>query len=134
MKKFLLCASVLAVSACAGQPEPLGPPVTLPSGPALTGAEVRSLVVGNTATGQMSGSQATYTMYVAPGGAAELKRPTGIEKGVWQITQDGQLCMKWELFRDSENYCQNVYREGAVYKFRNNTSVELLTIAPGRKL
>ncbi|KZD08565.1 hypothetical protein [Oceanibaculum pacificum] len=133
MKKFILCASLLAVGACAGQPEPLGPPVNLPPGPPLTAAEVQSLVVGNTGTGQMSGSRATYTMYVAPGGAAELKRPTGVEKGKWQIMPDGQMCMTWELFRDGDQYCQNVYKEGVVYQFRNNNSVELLTFAPGKQ-
>jgi len=92
MKPYLLCAAVLALGACATQPAPLGPAIPdEPAGPALSAPDVQALVVGNTGTGTMSGSNATYAMYVMPGGRAELKRPTGIEDGNWQITPDGKF-------------------------------------------
>jgi putative hemolysin len=135
MKPYLLCAAVLALGACATQPAPLGPAIPdEPAGPALSAPDVQALVVGNTGTGTMSGSNATYAMYVMPGGRAELKRPTGIEDGNWQITPDGKFCVKWELFRGGEDYCQRIYKDGPIYKFRNENSVELLTFQAGRQL
>lgn len=135
MKPYLLCAAVFALGACAVQPEPLGPAIPdEPAGPALSAQDVQALVVGNTGTGTMSGSNATFAMYVMPGGRAELRRPTGIEAGNWQITPDGKFCAKWELFRGGEEYCQRVYRNGPVYKFHNLNSVELLTFQAGRQL
>jgi len=135
MKPYLLCAAVLALGACATQPAPLGPSIPdEPAGPAMSATDVQALVVGNTGTGTMSGSNATFAMYVLPGGKAELRRPTGIEAGNWQITPDGKFCAKWELFRGGEEYCQRVYRNGPVYKFHNLNSVELLTFEAGRQL
>jgi hypothetical protein len=133
MKKILGCVAVLGLAACAA-PAPLGPPIVVPTGPSLSGAEVRQLVVGNTASGPMSGSIINYTMYVAPDGSAKARLPAGIDNGSWRITDDGQFCAKWSIFRGGEEYCQRVYKEGEVYKFVNNNSVELLNIVPGNKV
>jgi hypothetical protein len=134
MRKILSCLTLLGVAACAGPPPaPLGPPIVIPSGPGLSAAEVREVIAGNTGTGIMSGSQAEYSMYVAPDGTAQAKLPTGIDQGAWTLTADGQWCARWQRFRSGEEYCQKVYKQGEIYKFVNSNSVELLVFAPGKR-
>ena len=133
MKRLLGCIAVLGLAACA-QPAPLGPPIAKSYGPGLSAAAVREAVAGNTGTGTMSGSHITYSMYLATDGAAEAALPTGIDKGSWRLTDDGQWCARWQLFRGGVEYCQRVYREDDVYRFVNSDSEELLSFTPGRHI
>jgi hypothetical protein len=133
MKKIFGCVAVLGLAACA-QPAPLGPPIVTSSGPALDAAAVRLAVAGNTGTGTMSGSHITYSMYLAPDGTALAQLPTGIDKGTWYLTDDGQWCAKWQLLRGGREYCQRVYHQGEGYKFINRSSEELLTFKPGNSI
>jgi hypothetical protein len=133
MKKLLGCIAVLGLAACA-QPAPLGPPIVTSYGPGLSAAAVREAVAGNTGTGTMSGSHITYSMYLGADGTAEATLPTGIDKGSWCLTDDGQWCAKWQLFRGGSEYCQRVYLEGDTYRFVNSNSEELLRFAPGKKI
>jgi hypothetical protein len=133
MKKILGCIAVLGLAACA-QPTPLGPQIVTSSDPGLSAAQIRSVVAGNTGTGTMSGSHITYSMYLAADGTAQAALPTGIDKGNWRLTDDGQWCAKWQLFRGGAEYCQRVYLEGDVYKFVNSNSEELLRFAPGKQI
>jgi hypothetical protein len=133
--RFLVAGvAALALAACVQEkPAPLGPPIVVPAGPGLTPAAIREAVVGNIGTGVMSGSQITYSIYVAPDGTTETRLPTGVDPGAWRLTDDGQFCAKGRLFRNGEEYCQRVYKDGDIYKFVNNNSVELLTFAPGKR-
>lgn len=135
MKTYLLAgAALLALAACADKPAPLGPTVVVPANPGLGAAQVQQLVVGNTGSGPMSGSQVRYVMYAAPDGRAELRLPTGIEAGQWRILSDGQFCVKYANFRDAEEHCQRVYQEGTQYKFVDRSATMMLTFVPGRAL
>jgi hypothetical protein len=135
MKTYLLAgAAMLALAACAEKPASLGPDVVVPAQAGLGAAQIQQLVVGNTGSGPMSGSQVRYVMYVSPDGKAELRLPTGIEAGSWRILSDGQFCAKWANFHDGEEYCQRVYPEGSTYKFVDRTSIMFLTFVPGRAL
>jgi hypothetical protein len=133
MKKILGCIAVLGVAACA-QPAPLGPPVGMSSGPGLSSNAIRDVVSGNTATGTMSASHIVYSMYLAADGTALAQLPTGVDEGTWRLTEDGQWCAKWKLFRAGTEYCQRVYPQGEGYKFANSNSVELLTFKPGNRI
>jgi len=133
MKKILGGIAVLGLAACA-QPAPLGPQIVTSPGPGLSADQIRAAVAGNTGTGTMSGSHITYSMYLAADGTAQADLPTGIDKGSWRLTDDGQWCAKWKLFRGGAAYCQRVYREGDYYKFVNSSSVELLHFAPGKQI
>jgi hypothetical protein len=133
MKAYLGCIVALGLAACA-EPAALGPPIVASSGPGLSAASIRAVVAGNTGTGTMSGSHITYSMYLAADGTAEAALPTGIDKGSWRLTDDGQWCAKWQLFRGGAEYCQRVYLQGDVYKFVNGNSEELLRFAPGRQI
>jgi len=133
MKKLLGCIAVLGLTACA-QPSPLGPPIVRSYGPGLSMVAIRDVVAGNTGTGTMSGSHIIYSMYLATDGTAQAELPTGIDKGNWRLTDDGQWWAKWQLFRGGTEYCQRVYLDGDVYKFVNNDSEELLRFAPGKRI
>jgi hypothetical protein len=134
MRKLLGCAGTLLLVAACAAPAPLGPPIVVPAGPGLSTAAVREAIAGNTGTGTMSGSSITYSMYVAPDGTAQAKLPTGIDQGTWRLTDDGQWCAKWHVFRGGQEYCQRVYKEGEFYNFVNSNSVEILRFVPGKHL
>jgi hypothetical protein len=133
MKKIFGCIAVIGLAACA-QPAALGPPVVASSGPSLSANAIRDVVSGNTGTGTMSGSHITYSMYLQADGAALAQLPTGIDHGTWRLTDDGQWCAKWKLFRGGNEYCQRVYPQGEGYKFVNSNSEELLSFRPGNRL
>lgn len=135
MKKILLAgAALLALAACAEKPAPLGPNVVVPAEAGMGAAQVRQLVVGNTGSGPMSGSQAPYVIYTAADGQATTRLPTGLQAGKWRILDDGQFCIQWENFRDAREHCQRVYQEGSRYKFVDTSAVMYLTFVPGRVL
>jgi hypothetical protein len=133
MKNLIGCIAVLGLAACA-HPAALGPPIVASTGPSLSAAQIRTAVAGNTGTGTMSGSHITYSMYLAADGKALAQLPTGVDQGTWMLTDDGQWCAKWQLFRGGAEYCQRVYLQGDVYKFVNSNSEELLTFKPGNRI
>lgn len=135
MKTYLLAgAALLALAACAQKPPSLGPDVVVPAQAGLGAAQIQQLVVGNTGSGPLSGSQVRYIIYVNADGNAELRLPTGIEPGKWRILSDGKFCTKWANFHDGEEYCQRVYPEGTAYKFLDRSMTSTLTFVPGRAL
>lgn len=134
MRSLFAFLAVLMVAACADKPAPLGPPIVVPAGPGLSAAQIREALVGNTGTGAMSGSSITYTMYLAPDGTAQAKLPTGIDDGKWRITDTGQICLVWRVFRNGQEFCQAVYKEADFYKLVNNNSVEILSFVPGKRI
>lgn len=136
MKIVLAGAALIALAACTqDKPAPLGPPVVSEvTAPPMDANAVRTLVVGNTGTGPMSGSHVMFTMYISPDGSALADLPTGIEHGAWRLTADGEFCTKWENYRAGQEYCQRVYAKGASYKFADTTSDELLTFTPGKHI
>ena len=133
IRTLCVALSVLAVAGCA-QPEPLGPPIVVPAEAGLSAPALRDAIVGNTGTGMMSGSTVIYSMYVGPDGTALAKLPTGIDRGSWHITEDGQWCVRWQLYKGGREYCQRVYPEANAYRFVNTTSVEELAFAPGKRI
>lgn len=130
--KFPLSLGVVVLLAACARPEPLGPSVVVPAEPGISASEIRQGVVGRTGIGPMTGSQAQYMVYLAPDGSAQLKLPTGVERGRWQVSDNDQLCLQWEYFRDGDNYCQRVYRSGDRFMFVDQQSAELLDFRPGK--
>ena len=134
IKVICAVATLGALAACA-QPAPLGPTVVdNRAQTALTTEEVRGLIVGNTATGPVSGSHITFKMYVDPDGTAMADLPTGLDHGRWWLTKDAQLCFKWTVYRGGREYCERVYRDGSEYKFVSPTTEGIFTFAQGRHL
>jgi hypothetical protein len=134
IKGLCILATLGALAACE-QPAALGPSVeNITTGPALSADQVRGLIVGNTATGPISGSHITFKMYVAADGSATANLPTGLEHGQWTLSGNGDICFKWTVYRSGEQYCQRVYPAGSSYKFVNANSEELFTFVPGNQL
>ena len=135
MQKVLSGLVLFFLAACASEPPaPLGPAVVVPSGPGLSASEIRNQLVGNTGTGPMSGSLANFSVYLAPDGSAIAKLPSGVDQGRWRVSQDDQLCMVWERYRNGQEFCQRVYRDGDVYRLVNNNSVEVLRFQAGKTI
>jgi hypothetical protein len=140
MKKTLSGLALLLLAACGGttappaQPAPLGPPIAVPTGPGLSADQIRQQLVGNTGTGPISGSIAMMTVYLGPDGNALAKLPTGLEQGRWRITTDNMLCTTWTNYRQGQEYCQRVYRDGEVYQLVNNNSIELFRFVAGKTI
>lgn len=135
MRTVIFCGAVLALAACSTTPpEPLGPKVATAVVQPLTAAEIRSVAVGSTGTGTITGSTSTFAVYLAPDGTAQARRPTGLESGRWRLTDDGQLCMQWQNYRAGEEYCQRAYREGTMLRLQDTKSADILAFTPGNQL
>jgi hypothetical protein len=140
MYKTLTGLILLVLAACSngpagpGQPAPLGPPVAMPSGAGLSADQIRQQLVGNTGTGPISGSIAMMSMYLGADGAALAKLPTGLDQGRWRISNDNLLCTTWTNYRQGQEYCQRVYRDGDVYKLVNSTSIEEFRFVAGKTI
>lgn len=124
----------LGVAACAFQPAPLGPKIQYPTSASLSAVEIRDGLSGRTGTGPISGSKIQFSMYLAPDGTAQAKRPTGVESGSWTVTDSGLLCMRWQVYRGGEEYCQRVYRDGGVYTLVSPSSIEVLAFEAGKRI
>ena len=133
MKKLIFCGAVLALTAC-GAPAPLGPRVVSAPGPSLSSSEIRNAVVGKTGSGSITGSTITFAMYIAPDGTALSRLPAGPDRGQWRLTDDGQLCLRWQTYRAGEEYCHRAYREGALLRLQGENSAELLSFQNGNHL
>ena len=134
MKNLILCGAVLALAACSA-PAPLGPRVDTTPGPALSSSEIRELVVGKTGFGTITGSTIEYAMYIAPDGTALSRLPAGPvrrqDKGQWRLTNDNQLCLRWQTYRAGEEYCHRVHRQGQALRLQGESSAEILTFQNG---
>ena len=134
MNKLLSGLPLLLLLAACNPPAPLTPDIVVPAEPGLSPAEISREIVGNTGMGQMSGTQAVYSMYLAPDGTALAKLPTGMDTGRWRIADDGTWCVRWEKFRGGQEYCQRIYKRGDVYRFVNSGLMEDLRLIPGKAI
>ena len=93
----------------------------------LSADEVRTLITGNTATGERRqgvkagqgepGIVNTYAeefaMFFAENGTVKRKIGEQHKKGKWRVTESGELCLEW---KDKKEKCAPVYRDGKAYK------------------
>ena len=105
----------------------LGPVLEIPpsvaaqvkSSPRLTGAEVRSLVFGNTMTGEEPGT-ARWSMYIAPSGEARISGAllsnSNHFSDAGQITvRNNRFCATWQRIRNGAERCTAIVRYGNFY-------------------
>ena len=134
IKSLIAAGSLAALAGCA-QPAPLGPTIVDNQAQTpLTAAQVRDLVVGHTASGEVSGSTIVFKMYVEPDGTAMANLPSGMDHGRWWLTKDDQLCFHWHVYRGGRDYCERAYRVGDKYKFVSPTTEGIFTFAEGNQL
>jgi hypothetical protein len=132
MRSSLLIA-LAVLGGCAAKPSPLGPQPAAALGPELAAEQIRSEIVGNTGTGRRTGSEAPFSMYVAPDGTLLVKTPNGVETGQWRIADDGKWCASVPKTPAGET-CQTVHKAGVAIQFAAPTAREELTFLPGNRL
>jgi hypothetical protein len=105
----------------AQNPAPTSPRTTAPlKGQALTGAEIRATLLGNTTYGRaISGER--WAMWIQPDGKLTV-RGTTTDGSIFGDTGQGTVegdrwCVVWELLRLGERLCQTVVKDGD--QFRN---------------
>ncbi len=78
----------------------------------LTAAEVRSVLVGNTAETYGQYGAKTYINRYKPDGTVEFRSPMGNDTGTYKITDDGQLCTSYPDRRNGAQVCLTIYQTG----------------------
>jgi hypothetical protein len=77
---------------------------------ALSGAEVETLLSGNTYQGKHSVKGFDIDLYVNPDGTVVEKRGKSILPGNWRIDSEGRFC--WELDKFEKLWCRYVVKTG----------------------
>lgn len=117
----------------------------------LSADEVRTLITGNTATGErrqgVKGGQGEpglvntyaekFTMFFAENGTVKRKIGEKHKKGKWRVTESGELCFQW---KDKKEKCAAVYKDGKAYKRVTTKSsgrvlweITFISFIPGNK-
>lgn len=105
-----LFSLALLVAACASAPAAEGPP--------LSGADLQSLLAGNTFKGSM-GAQPIRVYYQSDGsfiGLVGMGNDPG--SGTWEVQRD-QYCIQWKVFFDGVRRCYEWYQADGEYKLKN---------------
>ena len=70
---------------------------------ALSGEEIRALIVGNTVTGPIGGRQ--YDFSYQPDGNVYGTIGVDVDSGTWEISDDGVYCHEWFEHFDATRRC-----------------------------
>ncbi len=119
-------ALLLALAACATIPfHPLAPKAET----ALTAAELRALLDGQTFRASGGGEQAelTYAANGAIGGSNSLGEKND---GRWSISEEGQLCQQFKRWGHGDKICYTVYKKGELYQQYTANGLLAYTLTP----
>lgn len=107
----------------------LSTPLSRSSAEALTADELRSLLIGNTATWSTCHGN-VYHVYHAPNGTLKGKyQARYYDAGTWKITGDHELCRTWNKWKESSNRCFQVYRtDSQLYRFESDSDNFISTV------
>jgi hypothetical protein len=101
-------------------------------GTRLTADQIRTDLVGKTATGRTS-SGGDYAFYVAPDGTFRLRELTGggrSSDGTYRITSDDQFCATYTSL--GRTFCYLIYKDGKTYRSVLDGQVATTyTVTPG---
>lgn len=116
MNSFLLLLPALALllsgSGCATTSSP---PSGSSRGSALSGAELRALLSGQTFRVNGYGEQAE--LVYGSDGSVSGSNPQGEKNdGRWSINPEGQLCQQFKRWGHGDRICYTVYRQGEIYQ------------------
>ncbi len=75
---------------------------------ALSGQEIRELIVGNTLIGPINARQ--YDFSYEPDGNVYGDIGVSTDRGTWEISDDGVYCHEWTLHFDSTRRCYKWFR------------------------
>jgi hypothetical protein len=99
----------------------------------LSGAEVRGLLSGNTASGMTSAGQ-PYIMRFSPSGSVTLGEAGSlVREGTWQVTPDGRLCSQFDTANTGFDDCYTLHHSGPGYVFEGSDGHPAgnFTVTPG---
>jgi hypothetical protein len=106
----LFSLAILIAAGCAATSAAEGPP--------LSGAELQSLLAGNTFRGSM-GAQPIRVYYQPDGsfiGLIGMGNDPG--SGTWEVQGD-QYCIQWKVFFDGVRRCYEWHKDGGEYELKN---------------
>ena len=109
----LVLAALLALTGCAGTTSSTQTsPLISASGQyphQLTAAEVRATMPNSTEYAIGNYGPKTYATYYSANGHIHFKGPDAEDFGTFRITDDGQMCTKYEQYRRGQETCQTVW-------------------------
>src|ERR1700747_2184627 len=82
----------------------------------MSSADVKSLLVNNTATGVARNGE-TYYAWFGPSGQIHYEQGAARDTGTWRILRDGSVCSLMTRRQDKGEQCYSLYRSGNVLTF-----------------
>lgn len=127
MKKFSTLLSLLALLSTGAGCAATG---AKPSrGPALSGAEIRTAISGQTLRATGGGDEADLAF--AANGTISAANPLGEKNdGRWTITPEGQLCQQFKRWGHGDKICYTVYKDGSGYQEYTGNGLLAYTLTP----
>ena len=121
-----------ATTAPMAPPAASGSTMAEPSPTHLSSADVRSLLVNNTATGVARDGQ-TYYAWFSPSGQIRYEQGASRDTGTWRTLSNGSLCSLMARRKDKGEQCYSLYRSGNVLTFDqpDGTTVGSFSVLPG---
>lgn len=96
---FVALAAMLAASLMSS---------TSQAGDVLDGDELERLVTGNTMIGlSVSNGKKFWVYYREDGTTRFVIEPNFKDKGKWQVSADGTLCVVWKIFNKGKEVCNS---------------------------
>jgi hypothetical protein len=111
-----------ALAACTSSP---------PAGQKLNAAELAKAESNATALGTDGAGE--FAIYTAPDGRFAIKTPYVEDTGTYKVTEDGHVCLKYNVAYGGREYCNTIYRDGQTYRAvgPDGTIVGTYTMTPG---
>lgn len=102
MRNFLGVLLIILISSCASMEIKIVEP-------AISGDEIKKLIVGNTLQGPMG--RELYDWYYQADGQVTGVVGTDDDSGTWQIKDSNVYCHKWDQYFDGVQRCYQWYKE-----------------------
>lgn len=112
LASLLVVDLALIGSALAGESKPDPSGLGLQQPRRLSGPEIVSNLVGNTAHGPGRFGPNTTTIHYNRDGTIDLTSPDGRDSGTWKVTDDGLFCTKYRYLRNGAETCQTLWQTG----------------------
>ena len=103
----------------------------------LTKADALAALADHTLIGVIPHLNINFSLYYAPGGrllGAITGAMKGRDRGTWRVQDDGQVCLRWANWEESNEKCRELWRQGDEYKvFEDKAGVtaSIATSKPG---
>ena len=97
-------------------------------GEKLSAAQLRSDMPNTTATS----TKGNWVVYNGANGAATIKMAGKTDSGAYRVSDDGLWCLKFKSAFAGRELCDQIYKEGSVYRSVHRDGTEdTWTLTPG---